>query len=98
MPTWTMKVAGVTFEGREVVVRKLKIGEELTLVREPTNKYDPNAVQIVSRIGQIGYIPRADAAWIAPLMDNGTSFSAVIGEMLDLYSRYPKVLVEVTQN
>ncbi|KIP02391.1 hypothetical protein PHLGIDRAFT_297330 [Phlebiopsis gigantea 11061_1 CR5-6] len=45
-------------------------GEEVTLVREPTNKYDRNAIKVVN-IGrnQVGHIPREVAARLAPLMD-----------------------------
>ncbi|KAJ3534925.1 hypothetical protein NMY22_g6710 [Coprinellus aureogranulatus] len=45
-------------------------GEEVLLIREPTNAYDRNAIQVknISRV-QVGHIPRTVAAKLAPLMD-----------------------------
>jgi len=37
------KVAGVTFEGRQAVVQKVRPGQRLRLVREPANPHDPSA-------------------------------------------------------
>ncbi|QRW25469.1 SNF2 family amino-terminal protein [Rhizoctonia solani] len=44
--------------------------EQVALVREPTNKYDRNAIQVMN-IGmrQVGHIPRQVAANLAPLID-----------------------------
>ena len=54
-----LKVAGVTFEGRQAIVRNLNIGERLYFVPEPTNPYDPHAVNILTEHNQsVGYIPR----------------------------------------
>ncbi|ODO09326.1 hypothetical protein I350_02926 [Cryptococcus amylolentus CBS 6273] len=45
-------------------------GEYVMLRREPTNKYDSNAVQVVNAGGnQVGHIPRAVAMNLASLMD-----------------------------
>ena len=43
---------------RQRLIKKLKIGESVVLKPEPDNKYDPHAVQVVSRLGLIGYLPR----------------------------------------
>ena len=34
------RVAGVTFDGRQSVIARLSIGEDILLKREPTNPYD----------------------------------------------------------
>ncbi|PIL34185.1 transcription factor [Ganoderma sinense ZZ0214-1] len=48
-------------------------GEEVSLVREPHNRYDRNAIQVKNIGGtQVGHIPRTVAAKLAPLMDNGS--------------------------
>ncbi len=53
------RVAGVTFDGRQSVVARLSIGEEILLKREPTNPYDPNAIRVECKNGQqIGYLNR----------------------------------------
>lgn len=46
-------------------------GEEVTLVREPHNKYDRNAIQVLNISGaQVGHIPRKIAEKLAPLIDS----------------------------
>ncbi|EJU03956.1 hypothetical protein DACRYDRAFT_87309 [Dacryopinax primogenitus] len=47
-------------------------GEQVLLVREPNNKYDANAIQVlnIQRI-QVGHIPRNVASRLAPVMDQG---------------------------
>ncbi|EIN11511.1 hypothetical protein PUNSTDRAFT_111629 [Punctularia strigosozonata HHB-11173 SS5] len=45
-------------------------GEQVRLVREPSNKYDRNAIKVCNIAGaQIGHLPRQVAAKLAPLMD-----------------------------
>jgi hypothetical protein len=64
------KVAGVTFDGRQSVIARLSIGENILLSREPTNPYDPNAISVACQNGwQIGYLNRHLAAMLAPFFD-----------------------------
>lgn len=58
------------------------IGEQVTLVREPNNPYDRNAVRVLNiRNIQVGHIPATVASRLAPLMDR--ELLRVEGEMLD---------------
>ncbi len=76
------KVVGVTFEGRQEALNMLEEGQELALVREPSNPYDPNAISVVAQDGTcIGYLKRLVAAAIAPLMDRGADY---IAQVLDI--------------
>jgi hypothetical protein len=64
------KVVGVTFEGRQEVVAKLQVGEDIQLWREPTNPYDENAIRVERLVGeQIGFINRFLAVDLAPIFD-----------------------------
>jgi SWI/SNF-related matrix-associated actin-dependent regulator of chromatin subfamily A3 len=46
--------------------------EMVSLVREPNNKFDQNAVKVVNVIGdQVGHIKREMAAALAPILDQG---------------------------
>lgn len=65
-------LAGVTFEGRQNILRHLKQGQEVIVEREPTNIYDSNAIKVIisyedSRV--IGYINKELAAKIAWIID-----------------------------
>ena len=46
-------------------------GARLTLHREPHNYYDENAIAVFADNHQVGYVPREQAAELAPLMDAG---------------------------
>lgn len=64
------RIAGVTFDGRQSIIAKLTIGEEIMLKREPSNPYDPNAILVECMDGhQIGYLNRYLAATLAPFFD-----------------------------
>lgn len=72
----TVKVAGVTFENRQKYLQglaKTKKPVEIRLIREPANPTDKNAIKVlaVTEKGRcpVGYIPREDAAVLAPVMD-----------------------------
>ncbi|KAK4152043.1 RAD5-like protein [Chaetomidium leptoderma] len=46
-------------------------GEVVVCRREPSNQYDPNAIRVDNVLGrQIGHIPRAVAAKLAPFLDS----------------------------
>ena len=63
-------VAGVMFENHDIAALKLQLGEGLSLMREPDNAHDVNAVRIVRHEDQeIGFLPRQMAAWLAPFID-----------------------------
>lgn len=64
------KVVGVTFEGRQEVVARLHLGEEILLYRDPSNLYDPNAIRVERHSGeQIGYLNRHLASAIVHRFD-----------------------------
>ena len=78
-------VAGVTYEGRDAVVdRFASVGGHVFLVREPANPYDRNAIEVRLQNGmQIGYVPREDAAYLAPGFDQGDKHEARITKILN---------------
>lgn len=55
-----------------------KPGEPVTLVAEPRNPADPNAIRVLSaRAVQIGYLTADRAAWIAGMLRDGCEVRAV---------------------
>ena len=70
-------IAGVTFEGRQDVLRRMYQAQEDgaalsgRLSREPDNPYDPNAVRVYIGEMHVGYIPKALAAKLAARIDAG---------------------------
>ena len=64
------KIRGTSYT--QELVKTLKLGEELNLVRDPGNQYDPNCISANSVDGKVGYIGKDLAKTLAPLMDSGT--------------------------
>ncbi len=75
--TVTFQVAGVQYDGRQDNIKTLRGAKTpfLTLVREPDNEADPNAIKIMGNTSvcslQVGYVPRHLAERLAPVMDTG---------------------------
>ena len=68
--TYRTDVVGVTFDGRQEVVRRLRKGDSVMLVREPDNPFDTNAIRVERMNGeQFGYLNRQLAAQVAPRFD-----------------------------
>jgi hypothetical protein len=57
-------------------IAKLAGGQQLRVVREPENPYDPNAIAVFIFQQQLGHFPRGFAAEVAPLMDAGSRLVA----------------------
>ena len=73
------KVAGVTFEGRQDIIKGLKNGTPVVFEREPDNKYDPGAVKVLAEGKHIGFLPRG--SWVSKEMDCGVKFKASISQI-----------------
>lgn len=59
--------------------RALTVGAPITLRREPDNPVDPNAIIALTFLDQpCGYIPKKDAAYIAPQMDAGVRWDGKV--------------------
>lgn len=77
----------VSYEGRQVIVVQLKVGEEIYLVRDPHNPYDQNAIKVLTRNGrQVGFLNRNIAAVLAARLDHyGQPVKAIVSELTGGY-------------
>ncbi len=77
-------VAGVAGAGRHhaAVLESAPVdpGALLRLRRDPGNPHDPNAIAVDADAGagQLGWVPREVAATVAPSLDAGDDWSAVV--------------------
>ena len=71
---------GMHFRGAAAVqaAAALSEGDTLDLRREPDNAYDSNAIQVYLEDLHLGYVERDQAAWIAPLIDDGGTAEATV--------------------
>lgn len=92
---YELQVVGEQYEGRQKAIKKCEIGDTIALVRERDNKYDTNAVAVMSDAGkQLGYIPKDDAVWVAEILDRGEPIKAHI---VRLYNRndFRNVVIQI---
>lgn len=60
-------------------ITSVQVGLELTLHREPNNPHDRNAIAVWSPSGvMLGHLCRADAATLAPILDDGHPVTTVV--------------------
>ncbi len=78
-----LPVAGVMHEGHERVAVRLTLHEPVTMMREPANAFDPNAIAIATKRGDLfGYVDRQDASLLAAWIDTkGGSIEASVSEL-----------------
>jgi predicted secreted protein len=87
--------AGLRYHEAKAVWDQMKIGDALTLVREPANPYDSNAVRVDWNGHQLGYVPRAENEVIARQMDRGNRLQARIANLTKYRNHRRKLEFEV---
>lgn len=75
-------IAGVKFHQYKSVLNDVTEGDNLMLISEPTNKYDPNAVQIHFDNGGvaafIGFVPKKFSSEVSALLDIGKTLECIL--------------------
>ena len=69
-------LAGFRYGEAATLWRELRVGDELTLVREADNPRDANAVRVEWRGHKLGYVPRRENAAVARALDGGMALRA----------------------
>lgn len=89
-----LKVAGVTFEGRQVYLKKLyesKAKPDVRLIMEPTNPYDPNAVRVEFKVEEawqhVGYVPKAASEEVTKSLSAGDITKIEFGKVEQVRSK-----------
>jgi len=95
MSLGALPVAGFQYHAGKRVWNDLKVGDELSLVREPDNPYDPRAVRVEWRGEKLGYVPRAGNETVAKLLDQGVRLSGRITHLQPGRSHWQRILFEV---
>jgi hypothetical protein len=71
-------LAGFVYYDGKAVWDRMKAGDRLSLVREPANPHDQNAIRLEWQGHMLGYVPRRDNADLARQMDHGARAEARI--------------------
>lgn len=73
------KLSGVSFDGRQELIKDLEPQTRLRVVRDKHNPYDENAISVQLQDGSsLGFLNRRLAAALAPLMDKGAAYYAEV--------------------
>lgn len=78
--------------GARELLDRADAGTQLTLKREPDNKYDKNAVQVWLGEHNVGYLPRTHSYLVAPRLDSGMAFDSKLS--FSRNSHYPMIDME----
>lgn len=88
-------LAGFQYHQAAGLWSRLQVGDTLTLVREPDNPHDANAVRVEWRGQMLGYLPRAENRAVAAEMDRGGTVSGRIAHLREHRNPWQRVLIEV---
>lgn len=88
-------LAGSQYYYLATVWPRLKVGERLSLIREPGNRHDVNAIRIEWQGSPLGYLPRAENQAVASAMDSGERLSARISRLTEHPDPWRRVEVEI---
>ena len=75
------EITGLHYDNRRTRLPAVNIGDAITLMRDYGNPYDMNAIKVVHQSGDIGFVPRSVTRLLAPQMDAGSQFRAIVTEV-----------------
>ena len=88
-------LAGFQYHAGKQLWPQMRVGDGLTLIREPANPYDAKAVRIEWQGHKIGYVPRRDNADVARFMDSGQVLLARISRLAEVRDPWSRVRFEI---
>lgn len=74
-------IAGYQFHDGPDVEPRLRVGDALTLVRDPENTHDPQAIRLLWGDTMVGFVPRRRNDALSRLLDHGRKLEAHIVEL-----------------
>lgn len=101
-PRLTFKAVGMTFHPGYpdflLDLAEYPYPLEATLVREPENPHDPNAVAVMLSGRMVGHVPATLARRMAPHIDVGTRYTVTATVLIDPEHRdHPGLLLECVE-
>ena len=88
-------LAGFQFYGGKALWNEMKVGDALTLVREPANAHDANAVRVEWQGRALGYVPRRENRTVAQHMDRGGNVEARISKLVEHRNPWQRIEFEI---
>ncbi|MGY5351023.1 HIRAN domain-containing protein [Wenyingzhuangia sp. IMCC45533] len=92
----SFSIAGYQYNEGALVYNKLKVGKKVSLIAEPDNRFDENAVAIYYKDFKLGYIPKAMNKTIGTLLNLGhTSLFYAVIQQIDPTCLYDGIKVVI---
>ena len=88
-------LAGFQYYDGKVLWDNMRVGDALTLVREPQNPHDSNAVRVEWKGQPLGYVPRRDNSDVARQIDRGVPAQARIVRLKEARNPWQRVEFEI---
>jgi hypothetical protein len=88
-------LAGFQYYQGKQLWEEMKVGDALTLVREPDNPHDSNAVRVEWRGHRLGYVPRRENHSVAQHMDRGGGVEARVSRLTRHRNPWQRIEFEV---
>jgi hypothetical protein len=88
-------LAGAQYYAAQAQWQNMKAGDPLSLVREPDNPHDANAIRVDWQGSKLGYLPRAENAVVATEMDRGTRVEARIAHLRPARNPWQRVGIDI---
>jgi len=77
-----VSVAGTGYQNKKRIISEVKVNDEVILIPEPENKYDPNAIAVFKILGdeklKIGYIPKEICQSLKTKMGDNDSMPGIV--------------------
>lgn len=88
-------LAGFQYHAGKALWPRMRVGDALSLVREPDNPHDAKAVRVEWQGHKIGYVPRRENADVARLLDRGQPLQARIVRLAEVRDPWSRVRFEI---
>jgi len=88
-------LAGFQYHAGKTLWPQMRVGDGLTLIREPDNPHDAKAVRVEWQGHKIGYVPRRENADVARFMDDGQALTARIVRLAEVRDPWSRVRFEI---
>lgn len=88
-------LAGFQFYDGKQLWGDMKVGDMLTLAREPENAHDTNAVRVEWNGNRLGYVPRRENSDVARQMDRGAPVKARIVRLTQARNPWQRIEFEI---
>lgn len=94
-------IAGVKFHQYKSILNDITEGDNLMLSPEPTNKFDPNAIQIHFDNGGIaafiGFVPKKFSGEVSALIEIGKNLECILTKFNKSASTWEMFEVEIRE-